>query len=212
MFSGGKDSMAVLALACKLRDRGILSRVDACFMYLVPGLQCIEPKLQRICDKLKVKLWKIPHTRLSSRFKYAVYMPHTANTAKLRKLRPVDTYSYLRKLTGIEWIASGSRREDSLERRGQLTKCQGFDTTSRLVFPIWQWGRVELRAFLKRQGLIAPAVRGGVRSGGVGLSEASLVWLRDRWPEDLKKILAVFPFAEAAIFRHDERLRKQEAA
>ena len=167
-FSGGKDSLATLSLACKLRNRGVLKRVDAYFMYLVPNLRCLEPKVDLICRKFDVQLWKVPHWNLSRRFKNGILMPHLANTNKLREFRPTDLEDYLRKQTKIEWYAYGHRREDSLERRGMLTSCLGFNEVSRRVYPLWTWGRRYLNAYLKREGLRPPRIIGGVRTGGRG--------------------------------------------
>ena len=68
-----------------------------------------------------------------------------------------------------------------------------------------------MKNYITLKKLIRPVEYGAKNSNGVDLSKDCLVWLRDRWPGDLEKVLNVFPKAGSIIFEHDYE-REQTAA
>lgn len=180
-------------------------------MYLVDGLECVEAPLRTICHRYGVPLHKVPHFDLARFLKHAVYAPHRNGAAHhIRELRFVDVEALAKKRAGIGWTALGHRATDSLERNAMLKRLGGIDPKAGRVYPIWQWKPRDVYAYIRTNRLpVAPQlVRGS--TDGVNLYPATLRALRDRYPDDYRKILEVFPYAEAGIVR--DEFRKQWAA
>ena len=202
-LSGGKDSVVVLDLAKRVFDR-----VECYFMYLVDGLECVEAPLRAIARRYDVQLHKVPHFDLARFLKHAVYMPHRNGAAHhLRELRFVDIEALARRRAGIAWTALGHRATDSLERNAMLKRIGGFDTKARRVYPIWHWKPRDVYAYLRTHRIqVAPQLVKGT-TDGVNLYPETLRVLRDKFPDDYRKILEVFPYAEAGIIRDEFRER-----
>ena len=45
----------------------------------------------------------------------------------------------------------------------------------------------------------------------MGLGESSLMYLREKFPDDYSKIIEIFPYAEAQVFRAMQRQQKEVA-
>jgi phosphoadenosine phosphosulfate reductase len=205
-LSGGKDSVVVLDLAKRVFDR-----VECYFMYLVDGLECVEAPLRSIARRYDVRLHKVPHFDLARFLKHAVYMPHRNGEAhRVRDLRFADIEALARSRAGIGWVGLGHRATDSLERNAMLKRLGGFDAKARRVYPIWRWKPRDVYAYLRAHRIqVAPQLVRGT-TDGVNLYPETLRVLRAKFPADYRKILEVFPYAEAGIVR--DELRKQWAA
>lgn len=199
-LSGGKDSLATLAL-CK----AAFSRVEAFYMWLVPGLDFVEQPIDKLCDRMGVKLHKVPHWSLAEILKKGVYADRV-RALHLRNVKQRDVEDHLRKQTGISWTAWGHRQSDSISRRFYLRKTEGYDLAHERLHPIWDWSTQDVLSYLKAQRISAPIHRWGQdgrRSAGFNpLRVECLAWIRDHHPEDWQKVLRVFPAAEAAFTRH----------
>ena len=200
-FSGGKDSLAVLELAV---EAGV-KPLPFC-MHLVAGLRCVEENLRPAERRYGVKVLRLPHWDLPRLMLEAVYRPHmiASEAAKLRKLTILDVESLLRLRTGARWVFYGQRMTDSLERRGMLSKCAGRDENTGRAYPIYTWADRHVKAFLRARRIRMPGLA-VARSSGVGLDLETLVFMREHYPDDLTKLLEVFPYAQAALVRYDSR-------
>lgn len=111
-----------------------------------------------------------------------------------------DVYEAARSKIGIQMILDGQKRGDSMLRRRVIkAETQGRDD---LWHPIAGWTNHDVRAYIARQGLKAPlSLQTGRPSSGIELTEESLLWLHDNWPDDWQKLVAIFPFADAVVWR-----------
>ncbi len=197
-LSGGKDSIAVLDLACSAFER-----VEAFFMHLVPGIACIEDHVHRAVRRHNVKLHSVPHWMLSVALREGTYSPELGTKARKRALKIGDVEAAVRARTGIRWIVDGRRMSDSLVRRLILRKNHGVDASGHLS-PRWDWSNDQVFAYLRLRKIAVPPRLGTTGSGGtsgLGLDPQSLTWLHKHHPEDFARLAAVFPFAHAAILR-----------
>lgn len=200
-LSGGKDSVVTLDLCCQT-----FPRVEAYFMYLVPGLRCVETQIDYLERKYKVKVHRLPHWHLAELLKHSVYRPHAVQAATTRKLGLVDFENYLRETTEIEWFAYGHRMAHSLERRGMLTHLHGIDRKAHRTYPIYRWKTSEVFSYLRSKKIPLPprlTTRENTNMSGIGLEPDSLEYLRDNYPDDYEKVLKIFPYSGAGLAKQE---------
>lgn len=201
-FSGGKDSIATLDLALQ-----VFPRVEAFFMYLVPGLRVEDEMIRRVMARFPtVKLHRIPHWDLSTYMRSNTFgcNPRAVETKKL-DLAKIE--AYLRQRTGIDWFAYGERAADGMVRNAKLKKIRGLAEKQRRVYPLWTWKERDVVGYLHAKRLPVPRKIGGRKvSGAVAIHPQVLSWLKREYPDDYAKVLGHFPLAGAAVFRWEEGL------
>lgn len=200
-FSGGKDSLATLEVCTRVFDQ-----VEAFFMYLVDGLECIESPLAIATRRYGVKVHRVPHWGLARRMKGAIFMPHIVGLHKLRDWRLVDVEKAIRFRTGIDWIAYGWRADDNLQRRVMLKRWGSVWEHSQKFFPLANWSTDNVLGFLRAQKLPTPG-RFGVDdqagTSGFNFTPKCLRFVRERFPADYEKVRKVFPFVDVVLARDD---------
>lgn len=200
-LSGGKDSSVVLDLAA-----GVFERVEAFYMYLVDGLECVETPLHALAARYGVKLHKVPHFDLARYLKYGVYTPpRNGGAHRIRDLRYADVEALAKARAGITWTALGHRASDSLERNAMLKRLAGLDPKARRVYPIWSWKPRDVYAYLRQRRIPVPPQLVAGTTDGINLYPETLRVLKARYPADYRRVLEVFPYAEAAIVREELR-------
>lgn len=200
-LSGGKDSLATLDLCVK--EFGS-KNVQCYFMYFVKGLRCVETMIHYCERRYKVKVHYFPHWRLGRAYKYAQYMPHIANASGWRDMKLTDIEQAARSASGCEWLAYGQRMTDSLERRAMLHKLCGIDRKAKRVYPLWEWNAQAVFAYLRQKQIPMPPRLTILKRSmtGVNFQEDTLMAIKQKFPDDYKKIVEVFPYVEAKLARH----------
>lgn len=201
-LSGGKDSLATLALAV---DEFGADHVRAFFMYFVKGLRCVEQTIRWCERRYKIEVEFYPHWTLGLAYKYATYMPHRTGADEWRDMRQVDIEMAVRRDTEVEWIAYGHRMTESIERVGMLSKNEGYDPDGRRVYPLRSWNEASVMAYLRQQKIPHPPKLTILKraSSGISFQEDCLIAIRDRYPDDFQKIVTVFPFVPAKLARYE---------
>lgn len=207
-LSGGKDSLVTLDLACQTFDH-----VEAFYMYLVPGLMTFEAPVDAAARRYGVKVHKVPHFDLPRLIKYAVLRPHLPTAASIRELRWADVNQALREQTGIKWVATGERASDSLQRRFYTKQLDGVQWHIGRLFPVYDWLDSDVHGYLRARNIPLPSNGGFSRQRGSGFSleGRGLSWLKQQYPEDYRRVLKVFPYAEAEVIRYERREKVQRA-
>ncbi len=192
-FSGGKDSLVVLDLC-----RKAFKRVVCFHMYFVPGLKCVERKLDYARDRWGVEILMYPHWALYRCLKQGAYCDEHYSKDDLPELKVLDIYSWVMADTGIRNIAIGAKKSDSQWRR----KCY-FSSTKHwdwALYPCQEWNKFDVLAYLKANKIPLPD-SSGMAATGIDLTTPEICWLHDNHPEDFKRLLEWFPYAEAAVWR-----------
>jgi phosphoadenosine phosphosulfate reductase len=212
-YSGGKDSLAMMDILVRVFDR-----VDGVFMYFVPGLECIEEKLEYARQRWGVTIHQYPHWCLSRILLAGVYrlvgmrqvfggvfneyLPD-GSSGKLRvnsegipELSLNDIYEMVKLDTGIGLIATGAKRADSLWRRKMLGN---WGNRPDIIYPLKNWNKPDVYAYLMARQIPIPDGTQG-SSTGIDLTQKSLLWLHDEHPRDFDKICEIFPLAEAVVW------------
>lgn len=209
----GKDSIVVAELAARTWGA---RNVICWFGYHVLGLECLERPLERVCTRLKVELLKVPHWALTDIFKEGRFRPHLNEADDWPDAKYADTEAFVCKSTGIGWTAKGERVEDSMIRRAMLLQFRnkgtpGIDEPKHRVYPVWDWSRRDVWAYIRRQRLPMPNTLGSDSNNtGFGFTLKNLTYIRDHHPGDWRRVLEVFPFAEAIIKRAEYYPTKEE--
>lgn len=191
-FSGGKDSLVVLDLCSRY-----FRRVECFFMYLVPGLRCVEGSMKFARERYGVKILEYPHPMISDAIKNGHYCSGYMTATEVPYLTQGDVYDLARRESGIELIATGMKGADNFWRRRNLK--QSKENT---IHPIKEWMHADVLAYMKARELPAPPAHKGV-STGVCLRIPALLWLHDDFPDDFEKMEQVFPYIGAVVKRRE---------
>jgi phosphoadenosine phosphosulfate reductase len=210
-FSGGKDSVATLDLC--VRE---FAKVEAYFFYLVPELRFQQTYLARIAKHYRITIHQRPHWLLSWMLRAGEYRPRTLVSDNCAILDATGCEHALCHDTGIDWIATGERAGESLQRRGMLSACGGLDDKRKRAYPIAFWPVEAVRRYNRKHHLpVSPDAAVLPRSFG-DLQAPTLIALRDHWPDDFERIKRLFPHVEAAIAREQffggRRARREHAS
>lgn len=195
-FSGGKDSIVTLDLCFRH-----FKRVVPFFMYLVPGLEFQEKMLRWYENKYKTEIIRIPHFEVSEFLKYGSFTLYDNN---VDVVGITDTYEYIRQKTGIHWIAAGERCADSIVRNAMIKQSGSIDYKRGRFYPIAYWKKNDVMQYIKLRRLYLSPEQKKLGFSFRSLSGNELAVIKERYPNDYKKILRVYPFAGAAVERFEK--------
>jgi phosphoadenosine phosphosulfate reductase len=190
-LSGGKDSLAVLDLCARHFER-----VEAYFLYTVPGLEFQERTLRYCERRYAIKVRRLPHWCLSHQLReWAFRGPVKGDVPRLKL---IDVENHARELTGVNWVATGQRKDDSLERRAMLSRNGGLDLKARRFYPLADWRAASVFVYLKQRRVpLPPDYALFWRSWGGRLHANDLGKIREAFPDDYRRIVEYFPHVEA---------------
>ena len=195
-FSGGKDSIVTLDLCFRY-----FKRVQAFFMYLVPGLEFQEKMLRWYENKYKTEIIRIPHFEVSEFLKYGSF---TLYDHDIDIVGITDIYEYIRQQSGIHWIAAGERCADSIVRNAMIKQSGSIDYKRGRFYPIAYWKKNDVLQYIKLRRLYLSPEQKKLGFSFRSLSGNELAVIKEHYPDDYKKILRVYPFAGAAVERFEK--------
>ena len=185
MFSTGKDSIVMADLLVK----SYTGKKEFVFMYFVQGLEI----KQRIIDYYE-KRWKIQIHQIPDNSNLSL------KTGKKYKLADIE--HGLRKTLNISYIAQGIRRDESLARRGMLAHLPyGIDERNKKLYPIADFSKKDVMAYIKLNKLPLPIeYQHGWQHDFYTPDVDGLVYLKNNFPKDYKKVIKEFPKLEAMVW------------
>lgn len=198
-YSCGKDSIVLLDLLSKEFDE-----VVCVFMYFVKGLAHIERYIIFSERRYKnVRFIQIPHWNLTKIHSVGMYCA----PMKVRQLSFSEVVKAQKIATGIQWAFIGNKQADNMSRRLMLRtyEDEAICRESRNVYPLSHWRDGDVLKYIQKNKLLKPIQYAKKRSNGVGFNEECYVWLREHYPNDLKKILSVYPLSEKILFDYEQR-------
>lgn len=196
--SGGKDSLVTLDIVMR---SGAFTNVHLLAMELIPNLDLFRKPVERAAARYGLKVHYVPHWDTARLLKYAVLRPHIRGAERLTLLRLKDVEQAITHRTQIDFFCYGERAADSIVRRIYTRECDGVQESWRRCWPIYDWKIADVRRYLALQRIPLPKKIGVRVTSGVSLEPADLVHIKREHPSDYRKILAVFPWCEAQIFR-----------
>jgi phosphoadenosine phosphosulfate reductase len=201
-YSGGKDSLVVMDLCVRAGRK--LSAYMLCFL---PGMDYAAHWCEYARRRwgVEVRQYQDPNTiRLLRAGRFRL------NPMNVVAITSREVEALARRESGCEWIGYGYKAVDSIDRRVMLkTWPDGIHEGWKKFAPVAGWRHADVLAYLSRRRIdIPPTVKAGM--SGIGLGPFSLAFMRANWPGDYRRIIEVFPFAEAQADRAAEiRERKQ---
>jgi phosphoadenosine phosphosulfate reductase len=202
--STGKDAAATLDLCVQHFDE-----VQAFFMYLVPDLSFQERYLAYHERRYGLKILRIPHWMLAAMFREGSFRHPTGKSRKVRNVKIRDIDAFVRKKTGLTWIASGERCADSLERNAQIKQAKGIHFQRHRFWPIGFWPTAAVYSYLRNRGIALAPEYGALPFSFGSLWFRELKPIQERFPEDFAKICRYFPLVPAQMKRYEERERRE---
>lgn len=194
-FSGGKDSLVVMDMCLR-----VFKRVEAFFMYLVPGLECVERPAMEAAARFGVKLHMTPHWISFRLLQSGVFCFNPPSRDDWPDVKLRDVYTMLREDTGIPLIATGAKRADSLWRKRHLDSTKGW---TEVINPVVAWSKHEIVAHLTARGIPLPPKGDSGDGAGADLSTPAVLWMHDHHHDDYKLLEEHFPFVGAIVKRRE---------
>lgn len=184
--SYGKDSLCTLDLACSM-----FPWVSGYYLFRVRGLKIVEQWREEAERRFGVVIRDYPHFDLARCYNHHVFQPHWDVGKVLVGIADIE--AKFRADAGVDFIAYGWRRNDSLSRALILKSCGGIDEKAGRVYPLRCWKRRDVLAYLDDRGIPIPDGLGRKDQGGLDFHSGAIKALRESG--DLDRWLADFPFA-----------------
>ena len=201
----GKDSIALLHLLYPHFDQ-----ITCVFMYVVKDLEHIARYMHYINKKYpKARIIQIPHFALFSYIKTG-HLGHKQNE-KQRLYNLSDLTDNIREKTNIEWAFFGFKQSDSMNRRVMLRTYQeqAINEKNKKVYPLSTYKNNDIIEYIKAEKLITPEKYGNSQSSGTDINDLNyLLFLRNHFPNDLKKVIIEFPLVERKLYEYDYETTK----
>lgn len=193
----GKDSIVMLDL-CYPRFKKIV----VVYLYVIPNLR----HLNKYANYIKMKY---PNVQLVQSKHYALYnyeafgFMGAEKTEVQRQWRLRDIATMICSKTGIHWSAYGFKQTDSLQRRLMLKNydMEAVEWNTQKVYPLSSYTNKEVLQYIKKNNLKTPE-NYGEKSRSIGTDITSPVylnWLKENSPEDLERVLEIFPLCRTLM-------------
>lgn len=196
----GKDSIALLDLMHSYFDE-----IICVYMYVVRDLSHINRYMNYINRKYpKARVFQVPHFSLSSYLKFGYLGCDKNENQKIHTFKSIT--DFIRDKTGAEWAAYGFKQSDSLNRRLMLRgyEDQSISLKTKKVYPLSEYKNEDVLNYIDQNRLIQPERYSNEQSSGTSIDDIHyLLYLRERFPNDLKKIFKQFPLSERKLFEYD---------
>ena len=201
--ASGKDSIALLDLmASHFRE------IVCVYMYLVKDLSHINRYLNYATSKYpNARFVQVPHYGLGSYIQTG-YMGCRQNP-KQKKFSMTDITEGIRQNYGIQWAFFGFKQSDSMNRRimlrGKEYELQAINRKTFKCYPLSAYHNNDVLAYIRNNNLITPESYGNKgQSSGTNITDLDyLLFLRQNYPDDLRRVFEQFPLAERLLFEHD---------
>ena len=194
-FSSGKDSCVTLDLCARH-----FKTVYAYFLYQVPNLSFQEAALRFAENKYVIEILRLPHFEVSDFLKYGSFCK---SDDRVRRVKSIDIYNYVREQTGIHWIAGGERIADSIVRRAMIKQSSAIDAKRGRIYPVAEWKRADIMHYVEHHKLkVSPEAR-LLKHSFRALSPEDMAKIKVHYPLDFEKICQTYPFAEASALKFE---------
>ena len=204
--ASGKDSIALLDI---LAPR--FKRVVCVFMYIVKDMEHISRYINYARKKYpSCEFYQIPHFAVFSYVKYG-YMGHRQDP-KMKLQTMASLTEMLREKFRIDWCFYGFKQSDSLNRRCMLRtyEMEAICEKSKKCYPLSHYKNKDILEYIDRMGLIQPERYGKGQSSGQNITDIDyLLYIREKFPNDLKRLFDEYPDCERLLFEYDYKQQEQ---
>lgn len=202
--AGGKDGIALLDMLSSVFDK-----IICYYMYLIPNLDHIQPYIKWAETHYpNVEVRQIKHYQRDYFDSFGFFKEPNGNV-KPRKIGDVE--QSVREETGIMYGFSGMKGVDGYMKRMRLKKFAktGYVSEKGMVYPLALWTNKEVMQYIRVKNLITPFVYDSKAvSQGFGIDLNTLLLMREKYPNDYKRIILEFPYSEKLIFDYERKQNK----
>jgi hypothetical protein len=203
-FSAGKGSVA-----CWLQMRRRFKRVIPFYLELIPGLEFVEEGLRYYETFFGEPIIRIPHPSLWRWLGNLIFQPperrQVIEDARLPRYGYEDVENHIRAVVGIPaaFVGIGSRTADSPNRLANIKRFGACNYRRRSFFPVYDWKINDIVREFRAAGVGLPVDYDMFGRSFDGLDYRFVQPIRDRYPEDYRRILDLFPLAEMELMRRE---------
>ena len=195
--SFGKDSLVLLDMLSSKFDR-----VICIFMYFIKGLEHIEKYIRWAKEKYpNIEIEQIPHWNLTYILRNGMFC---VRNPKVKLLKLADIDKAVKCKYKADYSFYGMKKADGMNRRLMLNTYENYENNGK-VYPLADWTKEDITTYIRLHKLPEPVRYSKKASGGIGFNPECFVYLRENYPEDLKKILKVFPMSEKILIDYDNK-------
>lgn len=174
------------------------------FMYFVKDLEHINRYLRWAESRYpNIRILQVPHWNLTYILRSGTFC---VPNPKIKLLKVADVDESIRLQTGINYSFYGMKKADSLNRRLMLKSYGEIPiSNTNKVYPLSNWTNKEVLRYVQERKMPIPVRYSTKASGGVGFNIECFLYLREHFPNDLKKILKAFPMSEKLLYDYDNK-------
>lgn len=212
MQSLGKDSLVLLDL---LYPR--FERVVCVFMYFVKDLEHINRWVRYVKVRYpKIEFVQIPHWNLTYVLRSGMYC---VAQPKIRLLNLADVVRALRDKYHIDYVFTGMKKADSLNRRVMMTDIikkrlakgeEELYESKGMCYPLADLTQKDILIYMRDHHLPEPVRYSKDASGGLGFNIQCFTWMEKNFPQDLERIYKVFPLSRRILMEHHLKEEKEQ--
>ena len=190
-FSGGKDSLVVMDLACRTFDN-----VVGLFKYSIPGMRYASEMMEAATKRWGVKFLQYPSQNTVNALKDGMWCDMPPHVDELPVMSSWHIYAAAIRDTKIPLVLTGMKRADSQSRRRVL---KWTAANKQVLHPVQGWQKIDVMSYLRLQKIPIPAGSGRQTSGLGELADGELLALYDLYPDDFKKLERYFKYIGAVV-------------
>lgn len=207
----GKDSLVVLdMIAPKFK------RVVCVFMYFVKDLEHINRFARYIqCKYTNIEYVEVPHWSLTYTMRGGMYC---LSTEKNKLLTLKDVIAAVRSKYGIFYCFTGMKKADGMNRNLMLKTYEqshyvsvgkdGKETGT--CYPLADWNQKDVLSYMRQHNLPEPirystSGKAAKASSGCGFNLDCFLYLEEKYPQDLVKIVDCFPLSYRILFEYHHK-------
>lgn len=197
-YSGGKDSLVVADLCLR-----VFKRVEGFLWYNAPGLEFNARIVRAAKERFGITVRQYPSFGCFDALRTGLFCDSPLSRDDWPEITVQDIYKLARADTGVHLVADGCRKQDSPRRREMIQKKRLAEWN---LCPIGDWITYDVKSYLALRKIPLPEVPNTNKntvSSGLSLTNQSLLWLHDTYPEDFKTLCRVYPYAEAVVKRRE---------
>ncbi|MGM9685150.1 MAG: phosphoadenosine phosphosulfate reductase family protein [Bacteroidaceae bacterium] len=196
----GKDSIALLDLM-----HPHFKEIICVYMYTVKDMQHIGKYIGWAERRYhNARFIQIPHYAVFTYIKTG-YLGCRQNP-KQKKYNLEELTENIRSRFNIGWVFFGFKQSDSMNRRIMLRTYEeeSINRKTQKCYPLSKYKNGDVLHYIEERGLIRPETYGGkLQSSGCDVSDIGyLLYLERCFPEDLKKLYAMYPMAQRIMFEY----------
>jgi sulfate adenylyltransferase subunit 2 len=149
-----------------------------------------------------IEIDQVPHFTLLYILRYGFFCvanPHV----KLLRLTDIDKTAKNRHR--LDYSFFGMKKSDGINRHVMLDQYGDSYEHKGKVYPLADWMQKDVLRYIEMHLIPEPIRYSKQSTGGVGLELDCFLYLRKHYPDDLQKILKVFPASEKLLIDHDNK-------